>query len=208
MRARRASIGASRSLIALILMTLATACSHDGSTGGSSLHLSLSFAPPGAAVADVVWIASGAGAAGTLQVDVVARDISTQFDGFNLEITFDPLIARAQSVATGGVLDGCSGSPVLKADNVGNDNANQTGTILISESIAGGSPPGCTLSGEHALARITFTAIGRGAAPVDFVGFNGDPNAPSGTRLYRTQPAVPEIPVQLFDSDAELDVTR
>ena len=208
MRARRASIGAGRGLISLILMTLAPACSHDGSTGGSSLHLSLSFAPPGAAVADVVWIASGAGAGGTLQVDVVARDISTQFDGFDLEIMFDPLIARAQSVATGGVLDGCSGSPVLKADNVGNDNANQTGTILISESIAGISPPGCTLSGERALTRIVFTATGRGAAPIDFVDFNGDPNAPSGTRLYRTQPSVPEIPVQLFDSGAELNVTR
>jgi hypothetical protein len=208
MRASRAGTTACAGLLCSVFALLSPACSHDGGAGGSSLHISLSFAPPGAAVDDVLWIAQGAGAGGTLQVDVMAQDISSEFDGFNLEILFDPLVARAQSVATGGVLDGCSSGPVLKADNVGNDNANQTGSILISESIAGVSPPGCTVSGQRALARITFTAAGRGNAPLDFVQFNGDPNAPSGTRLYRTQPAVPDVPVQLFDSGAEIDVAR
>lgn len=183
-------------------------CGHGGSdNGGSGLRISLASTPPSGG-SDVVWIAEGGRTGDLLLVDVVSRDISSEFDGFNLEILFDPLVASAQSVSSGGILDGCAPGQVLKVDNVANHNADQTGSILISEAITGSSPPGCTASGLRTISRVTLRARGRGSSTLPFVPYNGDPSAPSGSRFYRTQPSVPDVPVQFFDSGALVEVTR
>src|SRR5262249_14046562 len=105
---------------------------------------------------------------------------------------------------SGGVLDACTSLGVLKLDNVGNGNANQSGSILVSEALPGSSPPGCTVTGVATLTRIPLRAAGHRTTPLTFVPFNGT----SGSRLYRTQPSVPELAVQFFDSGALLDVRR
>jgi len=184
-------------------------CSCDsGGDGSSGLRIDFSSTPPLGGVTDVVWLASGGTAGGLLVVDIVARDISSDFDGFDLEVSFDPLIATAHSIVSGGLLEGCSSDPVLKAENVSNGNANLTGSILISEAFGGGAPPACTVSGERTVARINFRAAGRGSSDLDFVAFNGDPNSPSGSRFYRRAPSVPQIPAQFFDGGALIHVTR
>src|SRR5262245_10484889 len=98
-------------LVATAWMLLAVGCNDDGSgdDGGSSFGIFLSVTEPPAGSTDVVWFADG-GVGGTgLAVDVLARGISSQFDGFNVEIQFDPLVAEAVSLAFGTVLDGCGG---------------------------------------------------------------------------------------------------
>jgi len=200
---RNGSIG----LVAAILL-LVCSCDSGGNGGSSGLKIALSFTPPPGGITDVAWLAGGGAAGGLLVVDIVARDISSDFDAFDVEVSFDPLIATAQSVVSGGLLESCSSTPVLKAENVSNGNANLTGSILISEAFGGGSPPACTLAGERTVARINFRAFGRGSSDLEFIGFNGDPNSPSGSRFYRRAPSVPQIPVQFFDSGAVIDVTR
>jgi len=190
------------------MLLLAAACSHSGDDGRSGLRIALDLTSPSAGVMDVTWLEDGGGAGGILVMEILARDISSPFDGFDLELTFDPLIATAQSVSSGNLLEICSAGSVLKADNVANGNANISGTILISEALTGASPPGCTFGGTRTLARVTFRAAGRGSSPTGFVPYNGNPNVPAGSRFYRRATSVPEVPVTFFDGSAVLNVTH
>lgn len=196
-------------LLAAAWALLVAGCSGgDGDDGGSSFRISLSVTEPPAGSMDVVWLAPG-GIGGTgLVVDVVARGISDPFDGFNVEIQFDPLVAEAVSLAFGTVLDGCGGLDPVKLDNVSNGNANTSGTIIISAALpVGPAPPACALPGMQALARIGFRERSIGTSPLSFVPFNGDANSPAGSRLFRRGTMMAEIPVNFFDGQALIEVT-
>jgi len=171
----------------------------------------MTLSPPPGGTTDVVWVAQGGGSGDLLIVDVLARDITQDFDSINIEIRFDPLVLEAQRYSSLGVLDTCAGGlGVLACDNVSTcgSSANTTGTILASESIIGTMPPGCTVSGELPLGRITFRARARGMSSIPFVAFNGDPDNPQGSRFARRAPPVLEVPILFFDSGALIEVTR
>jgi hypothetical protein len=176
--------------------------------GSSRLHASLDFTPPPGGTGNVLWIAEGGATGSRLLVDLVARDISLEFDGFNVEILFDPLVVEAESITSGGALLGCTTLPVLTADNVANGNANTTGTILIGEAISGSAPPACTIAGTATLARVSFRPRGRGTAALTFVAYNGNPSSPAGSRLFRRNPVIPDVGAQFFDSGALVQVRR
>jgi hypothetical protein len=176
--------------------------------GRSDLKISLGVTPPAGGAGDLVWLAQGDLAGGRLLVDVLARDIASGFDGFNVEILFDPLIVEAANLASGGALLGCTALPVLAADNISNGNANATGSILFSEAISGPAPPPCTLAGTVTLARIMFRPRGQGTAPLVFVPYNGIPSSPAGSRLFRRDPADPDVGVEFFDGSALIEVRR
>jgi len=171
----------------------------------------MSLSPPPGGSTDVVWVARGGGGGDVLVVDVMARAITQDFDSFNIEIQFDPLVLEARRYTSLGVLDACAGGlGVLACDNVTTcgSSANSTGTILAGESIIGPLPPGCTVSGEQVLGQITFRARARGTSALPFVPFNGDPVDPQGSRFARRAPPEPEVPVLFFDSGASIEVTR
>ncbi len=195
------------SCLTVVAALLLAACK-SADDGGSDLRISLSFTPPPGGVDNVVWIAGSGRSGGRLLVDVVVRDISFEFDGFNVEILFDPLLAEAESLASGGVLQGCTALPVLAADNVAGGNANATGTLLFSEAISGTAPPACTVAGTATLARIAFRPRARGEAALTFVPYNGNPSSPSGSRFYRRLPVNPDVGVAFFDSGALIEVKR
>ncbi len=178
----------------------------DDDTGGSTLIISFSVIPPAGGTMNVIHFEEAAAGADLLQVDVLARDVTTPFDGYNIEITFDPMTAEAFGLTPGTFLDQCSGLQSLKADNVSNGNANATGKIVFGASLPGGSPPGCTVTGTARLARLTLRARNPGDFPPHFVAYNGDPNIPSGSRLFRTNPPVPAIPLTFDDGQAEVNV--
>ena len=193
-------------------LMLSSACAGgDGASSGSALAISITLSPPPGGTTDVVWVAEGGGNGNILIVDVMARDVTQDFDSLNIEIQFDPLVLEAQRYTSLGVLTACAGGfGVLACDNVSTcgTSANATGTILASESIIGTMPPGCTLPGEAPLGRITFRARARGSSSLSFVPFNGDTVNPQGSRLARRAPAVIEVPVLFFDSGALIEVTR
>ena len=198
--------------VALFGLMLSCGCVDRGAaSSGSALGISMTLSPPPGGTSDVVWVAQGGGSGDVLIVDVMARDITQDFDSFNVEIEFDPLLLEARHYASLGVLETCAGGlGVLACDNVSacGSSANTTGTILAGESITGTMPPGCTLSGELPLGRITFRARARGTSSLPFVPFNGDPDNPQGSRFARRVPPMIEVPVLFFDSGASIDVTR
>jgi hypothetical protein len=193
------------SCLSLVAALLLAACKA-ADDGGSDLRISLLFTPPTGGTDNVVWIAGSGRSGGRLLVDVVVRDISFEFDGFNVEVLFDPLVAEVESLASGGVLQACTSLPVLGADNIASGNANATGTLLFSEAISGASPPPCTVAGTTTLARIVFRPRGRGDASLPFVPYNGNPSSPSGSRLYRRVPVNPDVGATFFDSLALIKV--
>jgi len=196
--------------IAVALSLVVVACDNDDDddSGGSDLSISMTFDEP-MGMDDVVWMSQLGQGAGLLVVEVLAEDISSTFDGYDVEISFDPLIVEALSLAHGTLLDACSALQPFKVDNVANGNANASGTILFSAVLPGAAPPGCTLAGRSTLARITLRARNRGMFPMDFIPFNGDPNNPSGSRFFRTQPAIPSVPVSFFTmGNVVIEVTR
>ena len=180
----------------------------DDGFGGSALSIGLSVTPPSPGTTDVVSFVENAAGGGLLLVDVRAEDISSMFDGYDVEILFDPLVAEATNLVDGTLLDICGGLQPLKANNVANGNANATGTILFSAVLPGAAPPGCTLAGPDILATIAFRTVNQGSSALVFVAFNGDPNSPTGSRFFRTQPSVPSVPVTFMDGMAEIEVTR
>jgi len=170
----------------------APSCNSDddsGDDGGSGLQISMIVTPPAGGDPNIVFFAETAASGDLLLLDVFARDISTDFDGYNVEIDFDPMVAEAFSLTPGTVLEQCSGLQAVKADNVANGNANASGSIIFSASLTGPTPPACTVTGDKPLARITFRAKGAGSFPLDFV----LPNDPSGSRFSRTMPSMPVV---------------
>ncbi len=157
--------------------------------GGSGLQISMSTTPPAGGATDLVFFSEFATSGDLLLLEVFARDISSDFDSYNVEISFDPMVAEAFDLEPGTVLEQCSGQQAVKADNVDNGNANATGSIIFSASLTGATPPACTVTGDEFLARITFRARGGGSFPLDFV----LPNDPSGSRFSRTMPSVPVV---------------
>ena len=208
--ARRGRSGDVKGIASCLSLTAAVflfACDK-ADDGRSVLRISLGVTPPASGTGDLVWIAEGAQPGGGLLVDVLARDISVGFDGFNVELSFDPLIAAADKLTSGGALLGCTALPVLAADNISNGNANATGSILFSEVISGPAPPPCTLAGTVTLARILFRPRGQGATTLPFVPYNGNASSPAGSRLFRRDPADPDVGVGFFDGSALIEVGR
>lgn len=187
-------------------LLLAPSCQgdDDGGNGGSDLAISMSLTPPAGGM-DLVFFEEAAGSGDLLLVDVVARDVTSEFDGYDVELTFDPLVAAIFSFAQGTLLEDCALQQAVKADNAAG-NANTTGNLLFSASLTGPMPPGCTVAGDAMLARITFRAAGGGMFPLEFVPYNQDPNSPSGTRLSRTMPPVPAVTLTLDDGGATITV--
>lgn len=189
-------------------------CNGNDPSGGSSLEIFLTASAPPPGSSSVVFVEEGAGGGDLVIVDLLVRDITDEFDGFNIEIMFDPLVAEASGYTSAGILDACAGGlTVLKCDNISScstpaTNANSTGSIIISESIIGSTPPGCTASGLRKIGSLSFRAAGRGTSTLPFIPFNNDPISPQGSRFVRRSPAVTELPVEFFDSGALLEVTR
>ena len=180
-------------------------CSDDNSDdddGGSGLQISMITTPPAGGDPNQVFFSEFAVSGDLLLLEVLARDISTDFDSYNVEIAFDPMVAEAFDLSPGTLLEQCSGMQAVKADNVANGNANASGSIIFSASLTGPTPPACTVTGDKPLARITFRAKGAGSFPLDFV----LPNDPSGSRLSRTQPSVPVVMVTWDDGQALIEV--
>ena len=178
-------------------------CSDDNSDdddGGSGLQISMVTTPPAGGATNQVFFSEFAVSGDLLLLEVLARDISTDFDSYNVEIAFDPMVAEAFDLSPGIVLEQCSGSQAVKADNVANGNANASWSIIFSASLTGPTPPACTVTGDKALARITFRAKGTGSFPLDFV----LPNAPTGSRLSRTMPSMPVVAGITFDDGQTL----
>jgi len=167
-------------------------CSNDNSDdddGGSGLQISMTTTPPAGGATNQVFFSEFAVSGDLLLLEVLARDISTDFDSYNVEIAFDPMVAEAFDLSPGTLLEQCSGMQAVKADNVANGNANASGSIIFSASLTGPTPPACTVTGDKPLARITFRAKGAGSFPLDFV----LPNDPSGSRFSRTMPSMPVV---------------
>ncbi len=194
---------------ALAALTLLSGCHGDDEiSGDTGLEISMTSTPPSAGTASVVWLQEGPSGGDVLVAEILARDITEEFDSFNLEILFDPVIVQARSYESGDVLDGCAmGLPVLKLENLASGDADATASMLITESITAPLPPGCTINGTRTLGRITFRARGRGRSMPAFVPFNMDPNNPEGSFLARRDPAIPAIAVTFFDSAALIEVT-
>ena len=191
--------------VALLFTPSCNGDDHD-SGGGSGLGIVMTVAPPAGGATDLIHFAEAASSGDLLLVDVLVRDVSSDFDGYDVEITFDPIVAEAFSLVQGTLLETCSGlQQTLKGDNIG-ANANTTGNITFSAQLSGPMPPPCTVNGDMQLARITFRARGSGSFPLDFVPFNNDPNSPAGTRLSRTMPAVPAVTLTLDDGQAMIEV--
>lgn len=189
--------------IASVALLCAPSCNNDddddgGGGGGSGLGISMSLTPPAGGATDLVFFAEVSSAGDLLLVDVIARDISDDFDGYDVEISFDPLVAEVFSLTQGTVLEGCSGNQAVKADNVSNGNANQTGSILFSAALTGPTPPACTVVGDRSLARITFRAKGAGTFALEFV-------LPD-SRLFRTSPSVPALTIDWHDDQTTIEV--
>ncbi|MFQ5702112.1 MAG: hypothetical protein ACE5HU_09730 [Acidobacteriota bacterium] len=193
----------------IVVLGLLPACDGNGAgrnTGGSTLSISMSFTPPPAGSMNVVWLSEASRNGGLLLMDVFAQNISIPFDGYEIELRFDPLVAEALDLVAGTLPEQCSGLTTLRVDNVASGDANASGTILFSARLTGPQPPGCTVVERQPLARITFRASGTGSFPLSFVPFNGDPIFPGGSRLLRTDPPDPAIPVMFDDSQAVIDV--
>lgn len=196
------------SCIGLALLVCSMACHGGGDTGDSRLVIAMTSSTPPGGLTDVVWLAEGGSSSRMLQVDVLSRDLLEEFDGLNLELLFDPSVAEVVAVSGAGLLPACTGVGAVTAENVSNGNANTTGVILYSEQLPGGTPPGCTTSGDMVVARVVFRARGRGMTGLDFAPAAGDPNNPTGSRLFRRDPPVPRTGAQFFDGGAQLEVTR
>jgi hypothetical protein len=177
----------------------------DNSDGGSGLEIAMTVTPPAGGETDLVYFAEIASSGDLLLVDVRARDVSSDFDAYDVEISFDPVVAEAFALTQGSLLEFCSGQQTFKADNVAT-NANSTGNITFSAQLTGPMPPPCTVMGDQQLARITFRAKGTGSFPLEFIPYNQDPNNPAGTHLSRTMPPVPAVAITPHDGQAMIEV--
>src|SRR5262245_13365936 len=79
----------------LVLAACMPACSSGGDdTQGSHLKISLAVNAPPAGATDTAWMEQSQSSS-LLEVAVVAHAISSAFDGFDVEIQFDPSVAQA-----------------------------------------------------------------------------------------------------------------
>jgi hypothetical protein len=190
--------------MALAGLLLGVRCNGDDpDDGGSRLAISMTSSTPAIGTTDIVWIESSGSGGNVLVVDILARDISSAFDRFAIEIESDPLVVEATTYTSGGLLETCTGLPVIPAFNV-----DAMGTVIIAEALPGVAPPGCTVAGTRTIGSITFRGIARGSTMLDFVPFNMDPNSPEGSRMERRTVLPPQVPVQFFDGGAAIDVRR
>jgi len=195
-------------LLACAIGVLSSACNGNHDTGASGLTTSLDFTPPAAGTTNLAWIQDGGGGGDIRIAEVVGRDIPGPFDAYAIEVSFDPTLLEAVSASGGPVLGDCSSIAIAEADNIASGLANMDGVVLYSAALTGSPPPPCSLTGTKTLARITFRALGRGAAPLAFVPDNMDPNSPAGSLFYRRDPQLAVVPVQFYESGAVVNVSR
>jgi general secretion pathway protein D len=97
-------------------------------------------------------------------LDLVVQDVTDLF-AYQLDLTFDPAILRADGVTDGGFLTSAGGTSVFGgAFALAIDNT--TGLVTILDSLLGPVPPALGASGGGVLASVTFAGLNAGTSPL------------------------------------------